>query len=184
MLIYFFSKLSRVFLHSIKWVVNNTNCSCVEDEFKHFLLENATFVAFYCPYLFSSESISPQKYELRDIKSLAWFTYDSKLTISFAIIHIINFIMISCNDWDYFHSNQQQKQYNKTAKKHLWNDGKIIDLDTQIHYNFTRSDSQYSIIPENCHNNNTLILPKYFNKKCCNVLDFINFSFDMMVLRN
>ena len=91
--------------------------------------------------------------------------------------------MISCSDWDYFQSNQQQKQYNKTAKKHLSNDGKIVDLDTQIHYNFTRSDSQYSIIPENCHNNNKLILPKYFNKKCCNVLEFINFSFDMMVLR-
>ena len=92
--------------------------------------------------------------------------------------------MISCNDWDYFPINQQQKQYNKIAKiKHLSNNGKIIDLDTQIHYNFTRSDSQYSIIPENWHNNNKLILPKYSNKKCCNVLDFINFSFDMMVLR-
>ena len=42
--------------------------------------------------------------------------------------------MISCNDWDYFPINQQQKQYNKIAKiKHLSNNGKIIDLDTQIH---------------------------------------------------
>ena len=33
--------------------------------------------------------------------------------------------MISCDDWDYFHINQQQKQYNKTIKMKIikkWQD--------------------------------------------------------------
>ena len=56
--------------------------------------------------------------------------------------------MISCNNWDYFTATNNKKQYNKTAKIKPSNNAKIIGLDTQIHYKFTRSDSQYSIIPK------------------------------------
>ena len=119
-----FQKYLLRFLHSIKWLVNNTNWSCVEDEFKHFLLENATFVAFYCPYLFSSHITSKiriTRYQYASLIYICQYTnYISRRKACYVLfpilIHIINFIMISCNDWDYFHINQQQKQYNKTTK--------------------------------------------------------------------